>query len=127
MTIIKDISNTPPSSETLIRIFAAGQLSISKAAADILKLRSDDKIAFVSAKSTSYGVPMVYIVKRESLAYKVIRRGGHYRIHSQSLCDSLAKALNGYGTYRIEPENMETDSLGNRYYPILIRNLKIND
>lgn len=123
MTIIKDISNTPPSSETMVRIYAAGQLAFSKSAADILRLKDGDKVAFVKAKSSSYGVPMVYIVKRESLAYKIIRCGGHFRIRSQSLCNSLAQALNGYGTYRIEPENVETDEKGNHYYPIFFRNL----
>ncbi len=122
MTIIRDISKTPPSSETLIRVYRAGQVSFSRAAAKLLCLEDGAKVAFVFGKVTS-DLVMPYVTRRDSLAYKVTRNGGQFRIRSKALCESLARELDGYGTYRIEPENIEKDMNGNVYYPIFFRNL----
>lgn len=115
---MRDITTIPPSSETLLRVYSAGQVTFSHSASDALGIVPDTKVAFVVNNNSR-----VYVTKRESLAYSVVKTGGSYRIRSKALSKSLADTLNGYGTYRIEIENAEKDSRGNVFYPIFFINL----
>lgn len=114
---MRDLTTIPPSSETLLRVYAAGQITFSRSASSVIGLDPQTKVAFTTINNK------VYVTKRESLAYSVVKTGGSYRIRSKALSKSLAETLNGYGTYRIEPENAEKDSRGNVYYPIFFVNL----
>ncbi len=115
---MRDLTTIPPASETLLRVYAAGQITFSRSASSVMGIGPGTKVAFTTSNNR------VYVTKRESLAYNVVKTGGSYRIRSKSLSKSLAETLNGYGVYRIEPENAERDSKGNVYYPIFFVNLK---
>ena len=114
MTPMKDITPAAPSGEALIRVYN-GKLSLNAEAKRLLQLDNDSRVAFRVSTSDD---KRLYVAKKKYSAYKLIPHGHGYRIHSCSLCRSIAEKLQGYGTYRIEAENPSRDINGDVCYPV---------
>lgn len=120
MTLMTDITKTPPSGEALIRVYK-GQLSLNLAAKKLLDLQDDSKVAFRSGEPGPQGTRRLYVAKKQYSAYRLLKVGRSYRISSTSLCKSIADMLQGYGTYRIESENPVRDYNGDICYSVFFR------
>jgi hypothetical protein len=120
MTMLTDITRTPPSGEALIRVYK-GQLILNAAAKKLLALKDDSKVAFRSGDNGPNGTKRLYIAKKAYSAYSLVRNGRAYRIRSTSLCKAIADMLQGYGTYRIEGETPIRDFNGDICYSIFFR------
>lgn len=121
MQPLHDVSRSAPKGEALVRIFKCGQLSLNFSAKQLLGLQDDSKVVFRLGEEGPEGTMKVYIGRRSYSAYPLLPRGNCYRICSTRLCQCLAAALQGYGTYRIEAESRETDFSGNTYYQLFFK------
>lgn len=95
---------------------------LNKAASDLLGLTKESKVIFKDSDETNPdGSVRIFIGKRRDGAFKVMRKGNGYRICSKPMSHDLANALQGFGTYGIEPDGMVTDLFGNKWYSIFYR------
>jgi hypothetical protein len=121
MTLVQ-LSRQAPRSEALVRVYK-NQVVINAAAAALLCLQNNDLVSVVidkDAQAAGRG-NRLYIGKVKRNAYAVSKRRKSFRICCTPLAKSMAEALEGYGTYRICPEDSETDAMGQRYYNIFFR------
>lgn len=121
MTLVQ-LNKQAPRSETLVRVYET-QVVINAATAELLGLRDNDLVNVVvdkDAQAAGRG-NRLYIGKVRHNAYAVSRRRSSFRICCTALARSIAEALEGYGTYRVCPEDSETDAMGQRYYNIFFR------
>lgn len=121
MTLLHDITNAAPSCEALVRVYKSGKLTLNAAAKRLLDLQDDSKVVFRIGDEGPKETRKVYVGKRSYSAFSLVKVGNTYRIHSTHLCRSLADALQGYGTYRIEAENCERDFSNNVYYQLFFK------
>lgn len=118
---LTSIIRKAPSTEALVRVYKT-QMVLNAPTARLLNLHPGEQVAVcVDKDAQASGRTRLYIGKAESNAYRVKPRKSTYRICSSALCRSVADALEGYGTYRICPEDYETDARGVRFYNIFFR------
>lgn len=121
MTLVQ-LTRQAPRSEALIRVYK-NQVAINAAAARLLDLHNKDMVNVLvdkDAQASGRG-NRLYIGKAKSNAYQVLRRRSSFRICCTALARSIAEALEGTGTYRICPEDSETDFNGEVYYNIFFK------
>lgn len=111
-----------PVSEALIRVYR-GKAVLNAQAARLLDITSEDLVAvcFDKEQYDARGVKRLYIGKASCNAYRLKRRVDTYTICSVPLCKSIADSLEGYGTYRICPEDSTQGLDGNMYYNIFLK------
>lgn len=119
---LQRLNKTAPSTESLIRIYK-GKVVLNGPASRLLGLSPDTlvSVCYDLGQYSARGVKRLYIGVAKANAYKLNRRVDTYAIHSSSLSRSLADTLEGYGTYRICPEDYTRDAEGNKYYNIFFK------
>lgn len=119
MTMLYDLTHAAPPTEALMHIYRDGKIVFNASSSRLLGLKSDSKVVF---KVDSKGTPQrVYVGTRDYSAYGVKPIGNRYRVTSKRLAEDLAKALEGYGTYRIEAENKVCGYDNKTYYSIFFK------
>lgn len=121
MTLVQ-LTKQAPRSEALIRVYK-NQVVINAAASRLLDLHDKDMVNVLidkDAQAAGRG-NRLYIGKVKSNAYQVLKRRSSYRICCTQLAKSIADALEGRGTYRVCPEDRETDYQGQTFYNIFFR------
>lgn len=115
------LSRTPSSHEALVRIYE-GKMVFTAAAAKLLELHPGSLVSIRYDKDAfdARGVKYLY-VGTARLGHAVKQRKNTYFICSADLCRDVADALQGYGTYRICPEDFSRDADGTKYYNIFFR------
>lgn len=119
---LQRLTKTAPSSEALIRVYQ-GKAVLNKKAATLLDLHKDD-LVLVCYDQEAYAareVKRLYIGKTPSNGYKVKQRNDTFFVCSAVLCRSIASCLDGYGTYRICPEDFTRNIHENKYYNIFFK------
>jgi hypothetical protein len=115
------LSRTPSSHEALVRIYE-GKMVFTASAAKLLGLLPDS-LVLIKYDTDAYsarGVKRLY-VGTSRFGHMVKQRRNTYFICSADLCRDVADALEGYGTYRICPEDFSRDADGTKYYNIFFR------
>ena len=121
MTLVQ-LNRQAPRSEALIRVYN-NNIVINAAAARLLDLQHGDMVNVLKdkdAESAGRGIRL-YIGKAQRNAYRVKERRSTFRVFCTSMARSIAEALEGYGTYRVCPEDSATDAMGQKYYNIFFR------
>lgn len=120
MTLTR-ITKVAPRSEALIRVYRA-QIILNAPASRLLGLIPGSSVNVYADKDAQMaGRNRLYVGKTKGSGFAAIKRNATYRINSSDLCKSLAEALEGFGTYRICPEDYVLDVNGDRYYNIFFR------
>ncbi|MCQ2219746.1 MAG: hypothetical protein MJZ12_00050 [Prevotella sp.] len=124
MTLSKDLTRIPAADEPLIMVYR-DKIRFSWGAVRLLSLDRNSRVAFkVTTEEHPQGAGKVYVGKRKESAYRLLPSGRRYTIANAGLSRSLADALEGCGTYRIEKDYTDTDSFGNVYHLIFWRKLE---
>jgi hypothetical protein len=115
------LSRTPSSHEALVRIYE-GKMVFTAPAARLLELQPNSLVSvkYDTEAFSARGVKRLY-VGTARVGHIVKPRRNTYFICSADLCRDVADALEGYGTYRICPEDFSRDADGTKYYNIFFR------
>lgn len=119
MIAMKNLTNTAPASEALIRIYQSGKVVINAPAKKLLNLEDSSRILFRESE-TGFD-RYVYVGRSDHDGYPLSPCGRRYKICSSDLCRKMAQKLQGYGTYRIEFDNPVEDYSGATFYPIFFK------
>ena len=103
-------------------MYENGKIVFNVHASRLLELYPDALISVCFDKESydARGVKRLYVGLSRS-GYMVKPRSKAFYVCSRSLCEDVADALEGYGTYRICPEDFSRDADGNKYYNIFFR------
>lgn len=109
-----------PRSEALIRVYSS-YCVLNGSAAMLMGLSPGSGVmVFYDKEQRSAGRMRLYVGRKDTNAFAVIRRGRSYLINSRGLARELADNLEGRGTYRICPED-SVENNGTTYYNIFFR------
>lgn len=119
---LQRINRTAPSHEALVHIYKGGKMVFNGNASRLLELSPDSYIAICFDKESfeARGVKRLYVGTSRNGHKVKPRRDTHY-LCCASLCNDVAEALEGYGTYRICPEDFTRDTDGIKYYNIFFK------
>ena len=119
---LQSINRTAPSHEALLRVYKGGKMVFNAPAARLLELAPSVSISICFDKESfdARGVKRLY-VGTSKMGHKVRPRRDTFYVCSASLCNDVADALEGYGTYRICPEDFSRDTDGTKYYNIFFK------
>lgn len=125
---LQRICKVAPNNEALLRVYK-NKVVLNSSSARLLGLTPETLLAicYDNEQLVARGVKRLYIGKAKDNAYSLTKRGETYIINSTSLCRSIADALQGYGTYRVCPEDSTMGSDGNKYYNIFFRKYEKED
>lgn len=120
---LRKLNNSAPIQEALIRIYKSGKAVLNANAARLLELTPEVlvDVRYDEEAHTARKVKRLYIGTAKTNAHAVRKRGFTYSICSSALCHDIADALEGYGTYRICPEDYATDTSGIKFYNIFFK------
>lgn len=118
---LKSINRVAPSHEALLRIYK-GKMVFNASASRLLELTSESLVSVCFDKDAydARGVKRLYVGTARS-GHKVTKRSDTFFLCSASLSKDVADALEGYGTYRICPEDYSRDADGVKYYNIFFK------
>lgn len=119
---LQRLNRTAPSHEALLRLYDCGKMVFNAPAARLLELSPNALIAVCFDKDAydARGVKRLYIGTSRT-GHLVKPRRDTYYVCSASLCKDVAEALEGYGTYRICPEDYSRDADGVKFYNIFFK------
>lgn len=119
---LRRINRTAPSNEALVRVYKSGKMTFNANASRLLELCPQAHIAicFDLEAYSARGVKRLYVGTTRS-GHQVKPRRDTYFVCSTTLCRDVADALEGYGTYRICPEDFSRDVDGTKYYNIFFK------
>ena len=119
---LQRINRTAPSSEALVRVYKGGKMVFNANASRLLELSPQAHIAicYDLESYSARGVKRLYIGTARN-GHLVKPRRDTYFVCSTTLCRDVADALEGYGTYRICPEDFSRDADGIKYYNIFFK------
>lgn len=119
---LQRINRAAPSHEALLRLYDCGKMVLNASAARLLELSPSSQIAVCFDRDAfdARGVKRLYIGVARS-GHQVKPRKDTYYVCCASLCKDVADSLEGYGTYRICPEDFSRDADGTRYYNIFFK------
>lgn len=118
---LKTINRAAPSHEALLRVYQ-GKMVFNASASRLLDLNPNDLVSVCYDKDAmdARGVKRLYVGKARS-GHMVRPRRDTFFVCSASLCKDVAESLEGYGTYRICPEDHTKDADGIMYYNIFFK------
>lgn len=118
--MIRDLISKATCNDTIIRVYK-NECRLNESASKLLGLTDDMCVKFVfDDDKRAHGGERVFVRACDSNTPKsffVTRRCNEYRIYSSTLSRTLSEYLDGYGTYRICPEET-ADINGSTYYEI---------
>ena len=119
---LQRLNRKAPSTEALLRVYNGGKMVFNASASRLLELDASTLISICFDKEAfdSRGVKRLYVGTSRN-GYQVKPRRDTFYVCSASLCKDVAEALEGYGTYRICPEDFSRDSDGTKYYNIFFK------
>lgn len=118
---LTSIIHQAPSTEAVIRVYKT-QFTLNSHASRLLALRPGAQVMVcIDKDAQASGRTRLYIGKVEKNAYRVKPRKSTYRVCSSALCKSIAEALDGYGTYRICPEDYVMNCYDEKFYNIFFK------
>lgn len=119
---LQRLNKTAPSHEALVRLYQCGKIVLNASASKLLELNTDSMIAVCFDKEAydARGVKRLYIGTTR-IGHLVKQRRDTFFVCSSSLCKDVAASLEGYGTYRICPEDFSRDADGTKFYNIFFK------
>lgn len=119
---LQRLTHTAPSKEAVLRVYN-GKVVLNACASRLLGLNPGDlvNVTYDREHFQASGDKRLYIGKVKRNAYEVTRRAESYYICSTALSKSIADALQGFGSYRICPEDYTTGLDGEKYYNIFFK------
>lgn len=119
---LQRLTHTAPANEAVVRVYA-GKVTLNACASRLLGLSPGDLVTIAYDKDhyQASGDKRLYIGKVKRNAHKVIKRAESYYICSTSLSRSMADALQGFGAYRICPEDYSIGMDGEKFYNIFFK------
>ena len=119
---LQRLNRTAPAHEALVRVYKSGKIVFNANAARLLELSPSAHVSICYDKEAfdARGIKTLYVGNARS-GYLVKPRRGTFFVCSTSLCKDVADALQGYGTYRICPEDYSRDAEGKKFYNIFFR------
>lgn len=119
---LQRLNKTAPSHEALVRIYNSGKMVFNANASRLLELSPNDLISICFDKEAydARGVKRLYVGKARA-GHMVKPRKDTFFVCSSSLCKDVAGALEGFGTYRLCPEDFSRDADGIKYYNIFFK------
>ena len=119
MELVRLVESAPPS-EALIRVYSS-YCVLNSRAAKLMGLSPEGGVmVFYDKEQKEAGRMRLYIGRKDTDAFPVIRRGRSYLINSRHLARELADNMEGRGSYRICPED-SVEKCGTTYYNIFFR------
>ena len=116
--MLNDITTAAPNGGAFVKVYR-DMLLLNAGAVSLLGINDPD---FVAIKTTNEGPTGKRLwIGKSSIGYAMHRVGRRFRVNSKLLCTKMSEMLQGYGTYRIEPDNSVRDYSGNIYYSIFFR------
>ena len=113
--MLVNLTNDAPRTEPLLRIYK-NYMAFNAHAVELLGLTDGDKVYIGRSERMADNL---YVGKaRFKQSNIVIRRGNTFLLHNTALCRTVARWLEGMGTYRICPEDRIEDGTGNLFYNI---------
>jgi hypothetical protein len=113
--MLVNLINDAPRTEPLLRVYA-NYMVLNANAVALLGLDDGDKIYIGRDERSSNNLYVGKAFLKQS--YSVYRRDNTFIIYNAPLTRNVASWLEGKGAYRICPEDIIDDGLGNRYYNI---------
>lgn len=119
---LQRLNRKAPSTEALLRVYNGGKMVFNATASRLLELAPGVSVAicYDTDMLSARGVKRLYVGTSRS-GYQVKPRRDTFYVCSASLCKDVAESLEGYGTYRICPEDFSRDFDGTKYYNIFFR------
>lgn len=112
--MLKSLLETAPRTEPLIRIYPQ-QITFNAPAAKLLGLRKDDVVSIMQDDRDGY----IYVGNcRVKQSFPLAMRNNTFLVRNSLLCRKLSECLEGFGTYRISSDVIQTDFKDNKYYNI---------
>lgn len=118
---LKSINRVAPSHEALLHVYK-GKMVFNANASRLLELAPNALVSVCFDKDAydARGVKRLYVGTSRS-GHQVKPRRETFFVCSASLSKDVADALEGYGTYRICPEDYSRDADGIKYYNIFFK------
>lgn len=118
---LQRINRTAPSHEALLHVYK-GKLVFNANASRLLELCPESCVAICFDKESfeARGVKRLYVGTARN-GHRVKPRCDAYYFCSASIAKDVADALEGYGSYRICPEDFTRDTDGIKYYNIFFK------
>lgn len=112
--MLKNLLNTAPRCEPLIRIYP-NYFSLNAAAAKLLNLREGDSVSVMQDDRDG----LIYVSNCPTMkqSYSVTRIAKRFHVSGAPLCRKMAKCLEGFGPYKITEEESQ-DYMGYTFYNI---------
>ena len=119
---LQRLNRTAPSHESLLHIYKGGKMVFNANASRLLELCPESfvSICFDKESYEARGVKRLYVGTARN-GHLVKPRRDTFYVCSASLCKDVSEALEGYGTYRICPEDFTRDIDGTKYYNIFFK------
>lgn len=120
---LRKLTNAAPRQEALIHIYKSGKAVFNAAAARLMHMNpmTHVDVRYDADTFTAREIKRLYVGVTSGAAYTLKQRGNTYSICSNTLCRMMADALEGYGTYRICPEDYVLDSAEVKFYNIFFK------
>lgn len=112
--MLKPLLDSASRTEPLVRIYS-GCIVFNAPAARLLEFKEGDAVSVMQDDRDGY----VYVgncVTKQS--YTLTARRNTFKVNNSPLCSRLAECLEGFGTYRISKDMMQSDYNGNKYYNV---------
>lgn len=118
---LQRINRAAPAHESLVHVYN-GKIVFNANASRLLELHPNASVAICYDKEaySARGVKRLYVGTARN-GYKVKPRCETFFISSAPLSRDMAEALEGFGTYRICPEDFSRDTDGTKYYNIFFK------
>jgi len=101
--MLRNLLDTAPRTEPLIRIYP-GYITFNAPAAKLLGFRKGDAVAIMQDDRDGY----VYVANSNAKqSYTLTLRKNTFKVSNAPLCRKLADSLDGFGTYKICPEEKQ--------------------
>lgn len=112
--MLKPLLNSASRTEPLVRLYP-GCIVFNAPAARLLELKEGDAVSIMQDDRDGY-VYVANCVTKQSYTLSV--RCKTFKVNNAVLCRTLAERLDGFGTYRISKDLIQTDYNDNKYYNI---------
>lgn len=112
--MLNSLLDSAPRTEPLIRVYSQ-YITFNAPAAKLLGFKDDDVVSIMQDDRDGY----VYVANCQAKqSYTLASRNNTYLVRNSLLSRKLAECLDGFGTYRISKDMIQTDLFGNKYYNI---------
>lgn len=112
--MLKPLLDSASRTEPLVRIYS-GCIVFNAPAAQLLNFKEGDAVSIMQDDRDGY----VYVGNcMTKQSYTLTPRKKTFKVSNMPLCRRLAECLEGFGTYRISKDMIQSDYNDNKYYNI---------